>query len=191
MREHYKDVADTNVGDLINTVEMTKRIVLQCTLPGLGASKKNQQRFARNKKTGQQYLIQNERYVEWLDIVKEQLRPWMAEQAEKHNLVFPLAQIRLRIIYYFPDMKVRDGPGKEQALFDMFTGIKMVLDDDWKNIDDCHWTARLDRKRPRTDLYITVVQQDQSEWMDHLVRKKSRSKRLKQVINDEVEDMIR
>jgi hypothetical protein len=158
------------------------RIVLQCTLPGLGASKKNQQRFARNKKTGQQYLIQNERYVEWLEDVQGLLRPWMAKQAEKYNLVFPLAQLRIRIIYYFPDLKVRDGPGKEQALFDMFTGIGLVLDDDWKNVDDCHWTARLDRERPRTQLYITVVQEDESEWMQHLVKKKSSSKRLKKAI---------
>lgn len=153
-------------------------VTLKLTLKGVVASKKNSQFIATNKKTGKQWILEHQRYRDWHDSVRIEIRQWMEAQAKKYKLIYPLAYVKLKIFFYFPDLKERDGVNREQGLFDTFVDLKLLMNDSWLNCDECHWVAKLDRKRPRTEIYIVVKDADRTPWHDHL-KEKSRSKRIK------------
>lgn len=117
------------------------------------------------------WLIQCDRYKRWLEKVTPAMRIWMDDMMAAHEITFPMAHIKLRILFYFPNLNRRDGPNKEQAIFDMLKLIKVVPDDAWTVIDDCHWTAKLNRGKPRTEIYITMRSQHVSLWSKYQVQK--------------------
>jgi hypothetical protein len=128
------------------------------------------------------WLIQCARYARWLQKILPAFRIWMDDQVIKHQLKFPVGHIKLKILFYFPDLNRRDGPNKEQAIFDMLKAVKLVPDDQWIVIDRCSWECSLCRDRPRTEIYITVIDRHRSLWEDRRVgpkrdRKKEKQKR--------------
>jgi len=157
-------------------------VTLKITFKGMGASKKNSQHIVTDKRTGRQYIVQHKRFKRWVSLVRPKVQQWMDKQAEKYGFIYPLAHVKLRIKLYFGDLKERDGVGREQALLDMFVERKVMLNDSWLNCDSVHWDAFLDRDNPRIEVYIVVVNPDQSEWLKFLKEKKSKSKRLKSTI---------
>jgi hypothetical protein len=153
-------------------------VTLKITFKGKGASKKNSQHIVTNKATGRQYIVQHKRYKRWVALVRPQVQQFMDKQAAKYGFIYPLAHVKLRIRMYFPDLKVRDGVGREQALLDMLVSRNLLYDDGWTNCDSVHWDAFLDRERPRIEVYIVIVNAEKSEWMQFL-KEKSKSKRLR------------
>jgi hypothetical protein len=125
-------------------------------------------------KARRNWLFQCERYKRWLDKILPDFRIWMDDMATQHGISFPAGHIRLRIIFYFPNLNRKDGPNKEQAIFDMLKAVNLVPDDTWTVIDDCHWSARLYRPRPRTEIYFTILDKDRSLWSDYLIEAKRR-----------------
>jgi hypothetical protein len=115
------------------------------------------------------WLIQCERYKRWLQKVSPPMRIWMDQMIDKHKISFPVAHIKLKILFYFPNLNRRDGPNKEQAIFDMLQAIGLVPDDCWTVIDECHWIAKLNRPRPRTEIYITIKHPHVSLWRKYQV----------------------
>lgn len=152
-------------------------VTLKITFKGIGASKKNHQHIV-TLEGGRQIIAQHKRYKNWVKGVKPQVEAWMAKQAEKYGFIYPLAHVKMRCKMFFPDLKERDGVGREEAIFDMFRAHKLILNDSWINCDSFHWDAALDRENPRIEVYIVVIDPDQSQWLKFL-KQKSRSKRLK------------
>lgn len=123
------------------------------------------------------WLIQCERYRRWLEKTLPEFRIWMDKMATRHKLSFPVGHIKLRIIFYFPTLHRRDGPNKEQAIFDMLKAVKFVPDDSWTIINGCNWEATLYPQRPRTDIYITIIDKHRSLWSDFLAQAPRKSQK--------------
>lgn len=131
-------------------------------------------------KARKNWLIQCERYKRWLQKVTPPFRVWMDDMADKHGLKFPVGMVKLKILFYFPDLQRRDGPNKEQAIFDMLKHVRLLPDDQWTTISKCEWECSLYRPRPRTEIYITIIDRYRSLWSDFMIeparlRNKSRN----------------
>lgn len=135
------------------------------------------------------WLIQCDRYRRWLQKVMPPLRIWLDDMTTKHGISFPVGHIKIKILFYFPTLNRRDGPNKEQAIFDMLKAVGMVPDDCWTVIDECNWIAKLYRPRPRTELYITIKDPHRSLWTQYQLQP-SRPRKKKETKEREVSDQI-
>lgn len=128
----------------------------------------NERLVKSEDKARKHWLIQCERYRQWLLKVTPPFRDWMADMTTKHNLVFPVGMINLKILFYFPSLHRRDGPNKAQAIFDMLKFIKLIPDDQWTTVAKCTWECSLYRPIPRTEIYITIIDRYRSLWSDYM-----------------------
>lgn len=128
----------------------------------------NERLVKTEDKARKHWLIQCERYRQWLIKVMPPFRIWMDDMATQHNLTFPVGHIKLKILFYFPTLHRRDAPNKEQAIFDMLKAVNLVPDDQWTTIDKCTWECSLYRPLPRTEIYITIIDRYRSLWSDFM-----------------------
>lgn len=129
----------------------------------------NERLVKSEDKARKNWLVQCERYRQWLLKVTPPFRAWMDDMTTKHGLVFPVGMVKLKILFYFPTLHRRDGPNKEQAIFDMLKFVNLLPDDQWTTVSKCEWECSLYRPIPRTEIYITIIDRYRSLWSDFMV----------------------
>lgn len=152
-------------------------LVLHLVIEGEPATKKNSEHIVTSPVTGKQFIVPDARYSIWQADKFPVVRDWMALQIQKHQLIFPLAQIRIKALFFFKTLRRKDGPGVEQALLDLLQETRLLGNDEWTQLDGFSWQPFLARTRPRIEMWIHVLNAERSSWEDLKIKNIQRKNR--------------
>lgn len=68
------------------------------------------------------------------------------------------------MLFYFPDSKKRDLTNKVETINDELVDHKIIFDDDFKVVKPISIDGFVDRCRPRTEIYITILTPECKEY---------------------------
>jgi Holliday junction resolvase RusA-like endonuclease len=152
-------------------------------------SKKNQQRIAVNKATLKPILLDSEQHAKWkkenLEIFKR-----YAELMAMEGFRMPLTRAKIKVLFYFPDSKDRDLSNKFETIADIMVDTGILMDDKFKVLKPIYLDGWVKRDRPRTEIYLTLITADMSEFEWDLTSKAHEEKikakkKLQRQIRDE------
>lgn len=126
-------------------------------------SKKNQQRIAVNKATLKPILLPSAQHQKWEAINLGVFRG-VVNQLAIDGMSLPLTRCRLKLLLYFPDSKTRDLGNKLETIADIMKDAGLIMDDDFKVFNPLFVQGWVNRARPRTEIYLTVITPDQADY---------------------------
>lgn len=126
-------------------------------------SKKNQKQIVTNSRTGKSYIIGSRQYLKWQKDNNKVFSDF-AGAAYAAGVSLPISRCKAKALFYFPDSKDRDLTNKFDTLADELTSHGIILDDNFKVMKPVHVDGWVCRDRPRTEVYLTIITPDQSEY---------------------------
>lgn len=126
-------------------------------------SKKNQKQIITNKYNGRKYIIDSKQYVSWQKDVELIFRDFFSS-AHAAGINLPISRCKAKVLFYFPDAKDRDLTNKFETIADELTAHGIILDDTFKVLRPVHVDGWVCRNRPRTEVYLTIITPDSSEY---------------------------
>lgn len=118
-------------------------------------SKKNSKQLVWLKNKNRNVVLSSNEYAAWEKSAVIQVKSWMQEQKIKHKVKFPFTKISLHTIMYYPDLRVRDLSNAVEGVNDVLVSCGVLSDDRWTVLSPSKQTGRLDKKRPRIELYFS------------------------------------
>lgn len=126
-------------------------------------SKKNQQQAIVSKSTGKPFVKQSEQYVNW----KKLVYPIFREEASRIfaiNGSNKIIRAKIKIIFYFPNSLPRDLTNKSESIMDALVESGIIFDDMFQVCNDAHLKGFICRDRPRTEIYIHIIEPGSDEF---------------------------
>lgn len=119
-------------------------------------SKKNQKQIVTNPHNGRSYIIGSKQYLNWQ---AEHNKVFFAffKKTYESGISLPLSRCKAKVLFYFPDAKDRDLTNKFDTLADELTSHGIILDDTFKVLKPIHVDGWVCRDKPRTELYLTII----------------------------------
>lgn len=163
-----------------------RKVVLETIDKIVVPSKKNQQRIAVNKATLKPMLIPSAQHQKWQ---KSQLKAFKraATDMALQGFSLPIARAKIKVLFYFPDSKDRDLSNKFETIADIMVDAGIIIDDRFKVLKPVYLDAWVNRSRPRTEIYLTLITGDMAEYAwditpaDYEIKVKERKKLMRQV----------
>lgn len=119
-------------------------------------SKKNQRTPIVNQSTGKTFLKSSDQYIKWKKLTKPF---WEGEYWKLYNeRVTPITRCKINIQFYFGDDKDKDCTNKAETIMDALVEHQILADDSFKVVSEVSLKGFLCRDRPRTELYITLLE---------------------------------
>jgi hypothetical protein len=119
-------------------------------------SKKNQRTPIVNRHTGKTFLKPSDQYTKWKKLTHGF---WQGEYWKLKNdkVRLPIVRCKINIIFYFGDDKDKDCTNKAETIMDALVEYEILADDSFKVVNDISLKGFLCRDRPRTEIYITII----------------------------------
>lgn len=136
---------------------------LDVTRKVLVPSKKNQKQIVTNPHNGKSYIIGSKQYLQWQSDHHKIFSDFF-ERVHQAGVNMPISRCKAKALFYFPDAKDRDLTNKFDTLADELTSHGIILDDTFKVLKPVHVDGWVCRNRPRTELYLTIITPDSSEY---------------------------
>lgn len=171
-------VYTTLAGEVIKYTE-TRRIVVP--------SKKNDKEIITNKHTGKMYLINSQQHVKWYNEHRKIFDEWY-HKLYSGKTRLPIVRCKAKVLFYFPDSGSRDLTNKVETIADILVDSGILADDDFKVLKPVYIDGWVNRARPRTEIYITIIEPTSKEYEWDITptsyeAKKKERKNLRQKIN--------
>jgi hypothetical protein len=136
-------------------------------------SKKNQQRMAvvavpveKREEKGKEFTV--------IPIASLQHEKWHKRHLKLFNQVvndmaakgfsLPIARAKIKVLFYFPDSIERDLSNKFETIADIMVDAGILLDDHFKVLKPVFLDGFVNRERPRTEIYLTLITGDMPEY---------------------------
>lgn len=119
-------------------------------------SKKNQQTPIVNPHTGKAFLKRSDQYIKWKKLTSAF---WEGQHLKllDNKVRLPIVRARVAITFYFADDKDKDCTNKAETIMDALVEHGILGDDSFKVAGDIPLKGFLCRDRPRTEIYITIL----------------------------------
>lgn len=75
----------------------------------------------------------------------------------------PITRAKVKMLFYFPDSKRRDLGNKFETISDIMKDAGIIMDDEFKVFKPIHLDGWVNRAKPRTEIYLTVITGDMVE----------------------------
>lgn len=123
--------------------------MLKFTIPLTPITKKNHSEIFKNKATGKRFITPSKQYKDY-----EQAALWYIPKGK--TIDFPVS---VKCLFYLPTLRPCDLPNHLASIDDILVKAKLIADDNYTIINN-HDGSRVlyDKERPRTEVYIEVVQ---------------------------------
>jgi hypothetical protein len=108
--------------------ENNVRFVIKDALAKFGISQKA---FTYIKDNTKSWIRGSKRYLEWVELVKDNIHAQSLFWAEKYNIVYPLDFVSIKTYYFFADKMARDFHNKDEAVYDMLVKLGVISDDNY------------------------------------------------------------
>lgn len=146
--EYFRVIIDDNI--IFN--KLTNESLIHLTLYGNPATKKNSMQIYKNRKTGQSFLSQSERYKEYARDCGRQITG-----KYKKGIDYP---INLKCVYYRKTKHRVDLTNLLAATCDILTDYGVIADDNYKIVKS-HDGSRVlfDKDRPRVEIEIERIEE--------------------------------
>lgn len=146
--EYLRLMIDDNI--IFNN--LTNESLIHLTLYGNPATKKNSMQIYKNRKTGQSFLSQSERYKEYAKDCGRQITG-----KYKKGIDYP---INLKCVYYRKTKHRVDLTNLLAATCDILTDYGVIADDNYKIVKS-HDGSRVlfDKDRPRVEIEIERIEE--------------------------------
>lgn len=151
---HRTEVFEAESGEILEYDVSKKTLV---------PSKKNQKQIITNKYTGKKYIIDSKQYVSWQKYMTPIFREFF-DSAYRAGVNLPISRCKVKVLFYFPDSKDRDLTNKFETIADELTAHGILLDDTFKVMKPVHVDGWVCRNRPRTEVYLTIITPECSEY---------------------------
>lgn len=141
-------------GSILTFAQYKKRFV---------PSKKNQQRIAINRKTLKAFMVPSKQYIVWMQQHQHLFDEWNVKLYNA-GISLPIMRCKVKVLFYFPDSMDRDLDNKFLTLGDCLIAAGIVPMDSFKIYNDVHLKGWIQREKPRTEIYITILQPGDDEY---------------------------
>lgn len=123
--------------------------MLKFTIPLAPVSKKNSQQILTNKKTGRSFISPSKAYKDY-----EKSALWYIPRGKTINV-----PVSVKCLFYMPTLRACDLTNLLEAVDDVLVEAGLIADDNYTIINN-HDGSRVlySKERPRTEVYIEVVQ---------------------------------
>jgi len=142
-------------GSIVELADLVKLVV---------PSKKNQQRMAVNKTTLKAVPIPSLQHEKWEKDNMKVFQEFANQAILKHNVSLPIARCKVSVYFYFPDSRDRDLSNKFETLADIMVRSGIILDDKFKVMKPVFLDGWVQRDKPRTEIFITIITGDMKEY---------------------------
>lgn len=125
-------------------------------------SKKNQQSISIAA-SGKPFLFPSKQYQQW---VRENMVHFEDFYMKLYDdgISLPVVRCKVKVIFYFPDEKDRDVDNKFLTIGDCLVEAGIVPMDSFRIYNDVHLLGYVNRAKPRTEIYITILTPDMPEY---------------------------
>jgi Holliday junction resolvase RusA-like endonuclease len=127
-------------------------------------SKKNQKEMVRNPHNGRTYLLTSRQYMKWKKEHGPIFQRWRDKLLEDDQVRLPIVRCDIKILFYYPDKKVRDNGNKYQTIVDALKEAEIIADDSFMVFNNESQKGRVRRDKPRTEIYITIIPPDHPDY---------------------------
>lgn len=134
-------------------------------------SKKNQQQIAYRKgtdssgaETSTPMIVASVAHGNWHRKHKKIFEAWRDDILTRHKIPLPVQRARGKILFYFPDNRRRDLTNKTETLNDIMKDVGIIQDDAFQVLTPLVLDGRVQRDKPRTEIYITVMSPDMPDY---------------------------
>jgi hypothetical protein len=150
LNSDYNRIVKTHINEAGQTFKLERKKTV--VIP----SKKNQRTPIVNPHTGKAFLKHSDQYIKWKKLTKGF---WEAEFWKLYNerVRLPIVRCKVKIMFYFSDEKDKDCTNKAETIMDALVEAKILADDNFKVVSDVSLNGFLCRDRPRTEIYITIL----------------------------------
>lgn len=117
-------------------------------------SKKNSQQILTNPKTGRSFIMPSKKYKEY-----EKAALWFIPKGEKID--YP---VNVKCLFYMPTRRKCDLVNMQEAILDVMVKAGLLADDNFSIVQSMDGSRVLyDKENPRTEVYITEVEENEKE----------------------------
>lgn len=134
-------------------------------------SKKNQQVISINETVHDDgtrkltpVLLPSKQHQDWHKEHLPIFRHWKNHMITNHGVRIPIVRAKLKILFYFPDSKDRDLGNKAETIYDIMRDTGIIADDQFKVLKPITLDGWTQRDKPRTEIYLTLVEPDSPEY---------------------------
>lgn len=138
--------------------------MLKFTIPLTPVSKKNSQQILTNKRTGRSFISPSKVFQDY-----EKAALWYIPRGKTINI-----PVSVKCLFYMPTLRACDLTNLLEAVDDVLVTAGLIADDNYTIINN-HDGSRVlyDKERPRTEIYIEVVE-DMYNALKEIERNKSK-----------------
>lgn len=138
--------------------------MLKIIIPIAPVSKKNSQQILTNKRTGRKFISPSEVYKDY-----ERAALWYIPRGKTIDI-----PVSVKCLFYMPTLRACDLTNLLEAVDDVLVTAGLIADDNYTIINN-HDGSRVlyDKERPRTEIYIEVVE-DMYNALKEIERNKSK-----------------
>lgn len=126
-------------------------------------SKKNEKQIVINSKTGKSFIVGTNEFQRWQKNQRPLFNNFYSYLFDC-GISLPIVRCKLKIIFYFPDSRRRDLGNKAETIYDELKDAGIIADDDFKVLKPIVLDGWVQRDRPRTEIYITIIPPSSSEY---------------------------
>lgn len=109
------------------------------------------------------YLVNSKQHVKWYNRHRPLFDKWSYELVARH-IRLPLVRCKAKVLFYFPDSMDRDLTNKFETLADIMVDAGIIIDDTFKVLKPVHTDGWVKRDRPRTEIYLTIIDPADPEY---------------------------
>lgn len=149
-------------------------------------SKKNQKTALKSKSTGKMFIKHSPQFLKW----KKKMAPFWDEQYLKlYDLGYslPITRCKINIRFYFATDVSRDTQNKWETVADALFDHKIIAQDNVQVISETLHKGFVCKHRPRTELYITIITPEDSDFDYDITDYEKLSERKRQELKDRYE----
>lgn len=140
-------------------------------------SKKNNQQIAYKKgtdasgaETSTPMIVASASHGAWYRKHKKIFEQWKDDIIYRKKIPLPVQRARGKILFYFPDNRERDLTNKTETLNDIMKETGIIANDCFQVLTPLVLDGRVQRDRPRTEIYITILSPDMPEYPTDLTK---------------------
>jgi hypothetical protein len=85
-------------------------------------------------------------------------------QALDEGVRLPIVRCNITCLFYYPETRDRDNHNKFETIADMLVDAGILGDDSFKVIHETKLRGYTNRNKPRTEIYITILEPDSSDY---------------------------
>lgn len=126
-------------------------VAIHFTVPLTPISKKNSQQILTNPKAGRPFIMPSRKYKEY-----ERDAMWFIPKGETIN-----KPVNVKCLFYMPTKRKCDLVNMQEAILDVMVKAGLLADDNYSIVQSMDGSRVLyDKSNPRTEVYITEVNED-------------------------------